>query len=160
MLYDQDNYIWKTVGLGAVAGMRAMSAPAILSNELSKIPTAHLSHSPLHYLQSGPVSTGLKLMAATEMLGDKIPRIPDRISPPSLLIRAASGAVVGATLFTANKDKAVKGALLGALAAVAATYGSFYLRKTVTEHTSFPDSFSGAIEDALMLSSGLAITKS
>lgn len=160
MLYDKDSYIWKTVGLGAVAGIRAMSAPALLSNELHKIPTAALAHSPLHYLQSGPVSTGLKVMAASEMLGDKIPNIPDRISPPSLLVRAASGALVGATLFTANRDKTMVGAAIGAAAAIAATYASFYLRKLVTTHTNFPDSFSGAVEDALMLSSGLAITKS
>ncbi|WP_439883318.1 DUF4126 family protein [Pontibacter sp. MBLB2868] len=160
MLYDKDSYIWKTIGLGAVAGMRAMSAPALLSNELSKIPTTRLSHSPLHYLQSGAVSTGLKVMAASEMLGDKIPGIPDRITIPSVLTRAASGALVGATLFTANKDKTMTGAAVGAAAAVAATYISFYLRKLVRKQTSFPDAFSGVIEDAIMLGSGLAITKS
>jgi uncharacterized membrane protein len=159
MLYDNNNYTWKTIGLGAIAGIRSMSAPALLSNELSKLPTSQLAFSPLHYLQSDTVSKGLKLMAVTEMVGDKIPGIPDRISPPSLLFRAASGAVVGAALYVANKDKAIKGAVLGAVSAVAATFGSFYLRKLVSEHTNFPDSFSGSIEDALMIGSGLAITK-
>lgn len=160
MLYNQNNYILKTVGLGAVAGMRAMSAPALLSDELSKMPTNALAASPLHFLQSDSVATGLKIMAATELLGDKLPKVPDRINPPSLIIRALSGAVVGATLFTANKDKTMKGALVGAAAAIAGTFGSFYLRKAIRKFTNLPDSFSGSLEDAIMLSSGLAITKS
>ncbi|MET3542492.1 putative membrane protein [Pontibacter aydingkolensis] len=159
MLYDQDNYVWKTVGMGAVAGMRAMSAPALLSDELSRIPSMGLANSPLHFLQSDTVATGLKVLAATELLGDKIPDVPDRISPPSLAVRALSGAVVGATIFTANKDSLTKGAILGAAAAIAGTFASFYLRKAIKKYTHLPDSLSGAIEDALMFGSGLAITK-
>ncbi|MEJ8800553.1 DUF4126 family protein [Pontibacter sp. H249] len=159
MLYDQSNYIWKAVGMGAVAGMRAMSAPALLSDELSKLPSASLAHSPLHFLQSDAVASGLKLFAATELLGDKIPNVPDRITPPSLAIRAISGAVVGATIFTANKDSTSKGAIIGAAAAIAGTFASFYLRKAIKKYTHLPDSLSGTIEDVLMFGSGLAITK-
>ena len=142
-----------------MAGMRAMSAPALLSDELSRMPSNSLAHSPLHFLQSDAVATGLKVVAATELLGDKIPNVPDRIKPASLTVRALSGAVVGATVFTANKASTAKGALLGAAAAVAGTYASFYLRKAIKKYTNLPDSVSGAIEDAIMFSSGLAITK-
>ena len=160
MLYNQNNYVIKAVGMGAVAGMRAMSAPALLSDELSKMPSNTLAASPLHFLQSDAVATGLKVLAATELLGDKVPQAPDRITPPSLLVRALSGAVVGATIFTANKDKITKGAIIGAAAAIAGAFGGFYLRKAIKNITHLPDSFSGTIEDAIMLSAGLAVTKS
>ena len=159
MLYDKDNYTLKAIGLGAVAGMRAMSAPALLSNELSRMPTNSLANSPLYFLQSDSVATALKVLAATELLGDKLPNVPNRINLPSIAVRALSGAVVGAALFTANKDKITKGAIIGAAAAVVATYGSFYLRKAIKKYTHLPNSFSGSIEDAIMLSSGIAITK-
>ncbi|WP_299826514.1 DUF4126 family protein [uncultured Pontibacter sp.] len=159
MLYDQNNYVWKAVAMGAVSGMRAMSAPALLSDELSRLPGQSLVHSPLHFLQSDAVATGLKVLAATELISDKIPNVPDRILLPSLAIRAASGGVVGATIFTANKASTVKGALLGAAAAIAGTYASFYLRKAIKKYTHLPDSLSGTIEDALMFASGVAITK-
>lgn len=159
MLYNQNNYVWKAVGMGAVAGMRAMSAPALLSEELSRMPSQSLAHSPLHFLQSDSVATGLKVLAATELLSDKFPNVPDRITPPSLAVRAVSGAVVGATVFTANRDNTVKGALIGAAAAIAGTFASFYLRKAIKKYTHLPDSLGGALEDAIMFSSGLAITK-
>lgn len=158
MKISNNNPVWRTLGLGAIAGMRSMTAPALLSNELSKTPTAALAGSPLRYLQRGPVATGLKLMAASELIGDKMPGIPDRIAPPVLLSRAASGALVGATIFTVHRDSWVKGAAIGAAAAVAATYGSFYLRKLMNKYA--PNAVSGALEDALTLASGLAITKS
>ncbi|MBF9254543.1 DUF4126 family protein [Pontibacter sp. 172403-2] len=154
---NNNNPIWRTLGLGAIAGMRSMTAPALLSNELSNAPTAALAGSPLRYLQHGPVATGLKLLAASELVGDKIPGMPDRISPPILLPRALSGALVGATIFTVHQDSWIKGAAIGAAAAVAATYGSFYLRKLMNKYA--PNAVSGALEDALTLGSGLAIAK-
>ena len=159
MLYDQNNYIWKAVGMGAVAGMRAMSAPALLSEELSRMPSSALTHSPLHFLQSDTVAKGLKVLSVTELLGDKLPNVPDRVTAPSLALRVVSGAVVGATVFTANKASTAKGALVGAAAAVAGTFASFYLRKAIKKYTNLPDSITGTIEDAIMFSSGLAITK-
>lgn len=154
-----DNYTWKTIGLSAIAGMRSLSAPALLSHALQKSPFLTLESSPLRYLQSEPVATGLKVMAASEMAGDKIPGIPDRIIPPILLSRAASGALVGATLYTAHKGKVVQGALIGAAVAVAATYLSFYLRKSLTENTRLPDAAFAALEDAIVLTGGVAIIK-
>lgn len=153
------NYYWKTAGLGAIAGIRSLSATAILSHELSNTPKEILQRSPLRYLQAWPVATGLKYLAATEIAGDKVPGVPNRIALPSLLVRTASGALVGAAIFTANRDKGVKGALIGGLAAVAVTYGSFYLRKSLSKNTKVPDTVLGFIEDAIMLSSGIAMIK-
>ncbi len=157
MTTNKNTYIWRTLGLGVIAGMRSMAAPALLSNELSKTPALALAGSPLRYLQHGAVATGLKLLAASELVGDKLPAAPDRIAAPALLARAASGALVGATIYTAQKNSWAQGALLGAAAAVAGTYGSFYLRKLMNQYA--PNVVSGVMEDALTLGSGLAIAK-
>ncbi|WP_347158858.1 DUF4126 family protein [Pontibacter chitinilyticus] len=157
MKQDTKKYFLKTLGMGAVAGFRSMSAPAQLSKQLHNMPSEALKDSPLRYLQHGPVAIGLNLMSASEMMADKLPGIPDRISPPVLLARVGSGALVGATIFTANRDKWLKGAALGATAAVAATYGSYYLRMFMNKYA--PNAVSGALEDALTLASGIAISK-
>jgi uncharacterized membrane protein len=149
----------KALGLGAVAGMRSLSAPAILSNELSSTPTDVLQGSPLRHLQSSAVSTGLNLLAASEMVADKVPGVPDRTDLASLLMRTASGALVGAAVFTAGQDSPIKGAILGGLAALAATYGFFYLRTSLGKNTEVSDVALGLVEDAIMLGSGLAIAK-
>lgn len=159
MKQTTQNYTLKALGMGAIAGMRALSAPAILSNELQDAPTALLANSPLRYLQKGPVATGLKWLAVTEMAGDKVPNSPDRIALPQIGVRAISGAVVGATIFTVNNDRPLKGAALGGVAAIAATYATFYLRKALHDKGKVPNLICGLIEDGIMLKSGLAIAK-
>ncbi|MBC8083201.1 MAG: DUF4126 family protein [Hymenobacter sp.] len=153
------NYFWQTVGLGALAGFRSMTAPALLSDNLTKFHPRGLAKSPLRLLQKPWVATGLKLMAAGEMVGDKLPAAPDRTSPPVLAGRALSGALVGAVLYKVNHDSALKGALLGSTMAVAATFGSLFLRKNSAAKSGLPSSLVGGLEDVLVLGAGLALSK-
>ncbi|MGV3502331.1 MAG: DUF4126 family protein [Adhaeribacter sp.] len=159
MKKKNNSHYWKTLGLGAIAGMRAMSAPVFLSEELGKIDRKHLQHSPLRFLQAAPIAAGFKLLAAGELAGDKLPQMPDRINLPSLAVRTLSGALVGAALFTARRDSAATGALLGGLSALAATYGSFYLRAALHRYGQVPNAAAGLMEDAMMVSSGLIMVK-
>lgn len=152
-------YFWQTVGLGTLAGMRSMSAPALLSANLKQFRPPGLAHSPLRFLQKGWAATGFKLMAAGEMIVDKLPQTPNRTAPTILLGRILSGALVGATLYKANRASLLGGALLGSSVAVAATFGSYWLRKTAAEESGLPIALVGGLEDALVISSGLALTK-
>lgn len=159
MKTKNNSHYWKAIGLGAIAGVRSMSAPVLLNEELNKIDRKHLEKSPLRYLQAAPVAAGLKFLAASELAGDKLPQMPDRTNLPSLAVRTLSGALVGAALFTARRDSAATGALLGGLAALAATYGSFYLRAALHRYGKVPNATAGLMEDAMMLSSGLIMVK-
>ncbi|WP_460614279.1 DUF4126 family protein [Hymenobacter seoulensis] len=152
-------HLWQTVGLGALAGFRSMTAPALLSSNLLTYRPQILKGSLLRYLQKPLVAHGLKLMAAGEMVGDKLPQTPNRIAAPILLGRVASGALVGATLYKINHGKTLHGALLGSAAAVAATYLSFFLRQKADKVTGLPDGIVGGLEDILTLGSGLLLTK-
>ena len=49
------------------------------------------------------------------------------------------------------------GVLLGSAAAVAGTYGSFYLRKELKRLTGIADPILGVLEDALVVKSGAAM---
>ncbi|WP_022822711.1 DUF4126 family protein [Hymenobacter norwichensis] len=152
-------YFWQTVGLGTLAGFRSMTAPMLLSGNLTKFHPHALAKSPLRWMQKPWVATGLKLMTAGEMVGDKLPAAPDRTAPPVLAGRALSGALVGATLYKVNHDSAIKGALLGSAVAVAATYASLYLRKKSAQESGLPIALVGGFEDALVLGAGLALSK-
>ncbi|WP_426492790.1 DUF4126 family protein [Hymenobacter sp. 102] len=150
---------WQTLGLGALAGFRSMTAPALLSSNLLTYRPHVLRNSPLRYLQMPVVAHGLKLLAAGEMTADKLPQMPDRISPTALAGRAAAGALVGATLYKINHDNQWQGALLGGVAAIAGTYLSFFLRKKATQESGLPGGLVGGFEDILTLTSGLLLTK-
>ncbi|OUJ71912.1 DUF4126 domain-containing protein [Hymenobacter crusticola] len=150
---------WQTVGLGVLAGMRSMTAPALLSHSLANNPSKKLGKSRLRFLQSPTTATVLKVMAGGEMVGDKLPNAPDRTVPPVLGGRIVSGALVGAATYRAAGGKALQGALLGSAAAVAATYGALALRKYLGKATGLPDTVWGLTEDATTVASGLALLK-
>lgn len=149
----------QALGLGAVAGMRAMAAPALLSHFLTHDPKGALYDTPLRYLQRPMVATGLKFLAGAELIGDKLPQTPDRISAPQLAVRVLSGAVVGATVAGAHEQPKITGALLGIAGALAASYGFFYLRKKIGQESGLSNMVLGLAEDALMASGGIALMK-
>ncbi|MBX0292906.1 DUF4126 family protein [Hymenobacter sp. HSC-4F20] len=152
-------HLWQTVGLGAIAGFRSMTAPALLSSNLLTYHPHALAGSPLRWLQKPWVAHGLKVLAAGEMTADKLPQMPDRIAPTALAGRAAAGALVGATLYKINHDKQLTGALVGALAALGATYISFFLRKKATAGSGLPSGLVGGLEDLLTIGAGVALAK-
>ncbi|RZK34277.1 MAG: DUF4126 domain-containing protein [Hymenobacter sp.] len=152
---------WPALGFAALAGSRATSGPAFLSQYLSQQALSPgLAGSPLRFLAKPGVATALKFLVAGEFVGDKLPSSPNRTVPQQLVVRAASGALVGATVYKAKGGSAVGGALVGVLGTVAATYLTFYLRKTISEKTHTNTSLIGAGEDALVLGLGAALAKS
>ncbi|MDB5262004.1 MAG: hypothetical protein JWQ14_1285 [Adhaeribacter sp.] len=149
----------RVLGMGTVAGMRAMMAPALLSHFLVKSPAGGLNFSRLHYLQVPNVALGLKVAAGAELVGDKLPNIPNRTTAPQLLARVISGAVVGATLALANGQNKTGGALLGGLAAAASTHLFFFLRKEIGQAAGLPDINVAVVEDMVALVSGYQLAK-
>ena len=150
-----ENKLYKALALGALAGVRSLAAPMLLSHFLSKNENNPLQNTPLRFLGSSTVSLALKVLSATEMAGDKLPNAPDRIEAPSLFMRGASGALVGAAVYMMHRSKPLEGAFIGTAAAIGATYGSFHLRQYLSGHTRFADPVFGALEDALVVGSGM-----
>jgi uncharacterized membrane protein len=152
---------WPTLGFAALAGSRAVSAPAFISHYLSGQAIApSLASSSLRFLAKPGVAKALKFLAAGEVVGDKLPNMANRIVPQQLSTRAASGALVGAAWYKSKGGSALGGALVGSLGAVAATFLTYYLRKGISEKTHTSTSLVGVGEDALVLASGSALLKS
>ena len=150
---------WPTIGFAAIAGMRSMSAPALLSHYLSRNPSWFLLSSPLRALQKPLVARGFKLAAAGEMVMDKLPNTPDRIAPPVLLGRLLSGALVGAAVYKSREGSSAAGAVVGGLGAVVATFVSYALRVGISKQAGWPVAAVGVGEDALVLGSGAALLR-
>ncbi|MDN3547759.1 DUF4126 family protein [Mucilaginibacter aquaedulcis] len=149
--------LWQVIGLGTLAGMRSTSAPAITSHILSHHQSKNLEHSPLGFMQSKNVAAALKVLALGEIVGDKLPSAPNRIKPAALGFRVISGALAGAGIYRAVGNNAIVGALLGGTAAFASTYGSFFLRRSTVKTSHIIDPIIGAVEDALVIGSGVGL---
>jgi uncharacterized membrane protein len=145
----------KAIAIGIIAGMRSMSAPALTSSYLSQ--NESLAGSRLGILASPTASKVLKILAAGEMLADKLPIIPSRISAGPLIARIASGAISGAAVSAADKKQAKTGVVLGGVAAIAGAYGFYHLRRKIGTDINVPDAVLGIVEDAIVISGGAAI---
>ncbi|HSM55730.1 MAG TPA: DUF4126 family protein [Candidatus Sulfomarinibacteraceae bacterium] len=146
------------IGLGIVAGMRTMSAPAFVARAISKQDLQPLQGSPLRWLGTPTAAALLKPMAAGELVGDKLPFVPNRTNPGSLAGRMASGALVGATIARLRNGSAGAGALLGAASAAAGAIAAFHTRRALGEKTGLPDALLALGEDALVLALGNSLT--
>lgn len=142
-------------GFGTVAGMRSLVAPALVSHKLAR----HLGRTPRgtveRALSTPAASRTLKWLAAGELFFDKLPRVPDRTAPPSLMGRAVSGALAGAACASYRERPSATSALVGALGAVAAAHGMLRLRRLGSRYLSEP--FPGLLEDALALGIGVGL---
>ena len=145
------------IGLGVISGMRTTFAPALLSHYLSKEDNAALSKSKLSFMQSPVAAKITKVLSAGEIVGDKLPNTPNRIVAPQVMARAASGAFAGAVICAANGNSIAKGVLTGGCTALAATYGTFYLRKFIAENTFIKEPVTGIVEDAIAISTGVLL---
>ena len=144
-------------GLGFIAGSRSMMAPALVSGYFQTHPSPLLETSPLRAMVSPKAANALRLMALGELVGDKLPKTPNRTAPLPLAGRAASGGLCGAAVFAAAGKPAAWGAAVGLAAAVASTFLTYTLRRSLVQATKIPDPAVAAAEDALMLGLGRAI---
>ncbi len=138
------------IGIGAIAGIRSMAAPALVSRYVKGDDLGALGS----FLTSGIVGKALHASAAAEMAADKTSWVPDRTSWPSLAWRALSGGVAGSVVASSADESPLVGGLLGAAAAVGATYGIFYLRRALTKRLHLPDRLVGTAEDSLVVGAG------
>jgi len=140
-------------GIGAVAGLRSFTAPALLA-QAARTQSIDLRDGPCAFLateQAADIATGIAL---AELVVDKLPGTPARIETFPLAARAVSGAIVGAAVCTARKQDPVPGAVVGALAAIGASFLGYAFRKR------FPGFIMALIEDAATIAIAVAVLRS
>ncbi len=136
-------------GIGLLAGMRGLAAPATVAERLSHDGITNQAPVALRAFGSRRTARALKALAVGELAADKLPFIPDRTSAPSLLFRIASGALCGAAVATWRRESTMLGALIGGAAAAGASYGFLAARKAA-HRAGVPFPLSGLAEDALV----------
>jgi uncharacterized membrane protein len=97
-------------GIGVVAGLRSMIAPAAVA------------------IAKGAPILAIVLVAGAlaEIVFDKLPKTPSRLRPPTLLFRCISGA--GSAFFLTGT---IVSAVFGLLGALAGSYGGAAFRRAV-----------------------------
>jgi uncharacterized membrane protein len=137
--------------LGVVTGAR--SQLGLLALALSR-PRPH-ERAAVRRLQTRAGRAGTALGAAGELVADKLPRTPHRLSPPVFAGRLLSGAMVGG-LAAERRDAVATGlaATAGALGAGVAAWAGSKARTMLPQRTGTPDLPWALVEDAAAI--GLA----
>ena len=144
----------RTVALTALSGVRSMASPALLSRAIARRDVNGLGGTPFAKLGSGRVTKTLQALMIGEMVGDKTSFVPARTSGGALFGRILSGALVGSALFVSEGCRGKRGALLGAVCALAGVYAADRLRSAATQRLGLPDAVFGHLEDGLVLFGG------
>jgi uncharacterized membrane protein len=122
--------ISEAVVLGGLTGMRSTAGAATLA-----------------FRHHGWAPRVAAMMAAGEMVADKMPAVGDRIAPLPLAGRALMGAIVGGTVVRRAGYNAAIGVVIGGAAAVIAAHLAYRVRARLP----VSNAVGGVLEDAFVM---------
>lgn len=142
--------------IGAIAGLRSMSAPAVVSW------AAHwrwldLQRSYLAFLGSTAAAYILAAAAIVELVLDKLPKTPSRKEPVGLTARIVLGGLSGAALCASANQSVTLGAVLGGLGGVIGGFAGYEVRTRLVKALKVPDLVVALLEDAVAIGGGFFI---
>jgi len=143
--------------IGIVAGLRAVTAPAVVS-WAARLGILSLSGTWLGWLGYQWTPWIFTIAALGEIVNDKLPGTPSRKVPPQFITRVVTGSLSGAAIGTGHAAP-VAGALLGALGAVAGTLGGAEFRGRLVRAIGGKDLPIALLEDCITIASGILIVR-
>ena len=139
MPFTQTRWL-RAAGMAGITGSRTALGPALAVRRSGR---------------TGWQRASVYAMAALELMGDKLPRTPNRTAPIGLALRVVSGAGVARMMLGGRGRAAAAGALgLGAAAAILGAFVGLRLRRALTRRLgggALANVVAGTIEDAALL---------
>jgi len=112
--------------IGVVAGLRCLTAPAVVSWGV-RLGRLRPESAMLAFLGYAATPYIFSVLAVGELIADQLPKAPSRKAPPGFITRIVTGALCGAVF--GDLDQAlVAGAIAGVAGAVAGTFGGYEAR--------------------------------
>ena len=148
--------IMLALGIGIVAGLRSLTAPAVVA-WAAYLGWINLHGSPLAFMSSKWAVGIFTLLAIGEFIGDQLPSTPPRTAAIGLSARIMMGALSGACLAVAGGASMVVGGLLGAIGGVVGAFGGYYTRTGLVRALRVPDIVIAIPEDLLAVGLGLIL---
>jgi uncharacterized membrane protein len=141
--------------IGVIAGLRSMTAPAVVS-WAARLGWLHLENTGLAFVGAAVTPYILSVLAIGELIADKLPKTPSRKTPGPFVVRVLVGAFCGAALAMPSQGL-IGGVLAGALGAVAGTLGGYQARTGLVRAIGGKDLPIALLEDAVAIFGGLFI---
>lgn len=134
--------------LGMVTGMRTMMGMAVLCW------FAYLGHLPVEdtwAFWAGKLVTAIvfTVLAAGELVGDKLPKTPNRTDPGPLGARVVFAGLIGAIVATALGGSTIEGVILCVGGALIGAFGGFLIRRELVLQLGGKDWPVAVLEDVI-----------
>ena len=141
--------------LGLATGCRSMTPIAVVC-WFARLGYLEVAGSWAFWL-ANPISVGVfSVFAIGELVGDKLPFIPNRTDLGPLAARIVFGGLIGSAVATGENFYWLGGALTGAVSAWAGALLGFHIRRYLTKSRGLPDLFVALSEDILVIASSIA----
>jgi len=142
--------------LGCVAGLRSLTAPAVVC-WAAHFGWLHLAGTKLAFMNHPATLTIFTVLAAVELVVDKLPKTAPRTQPTGLIARIVLGGLSGAAVGAGSGINLFLGAIVGSLGALAGTFAGYNVRRTLVLRGHLPDFPVALTEDAVAIVGGLLI---
>ena len=138
------------IGIGIVAGLRSLTAPAVVS-WAAHLGSLNLHGSLLAFMGSTIAVAIFSLLGIGELIADKLPTTPKRTAPAPLLARVITGGLCGACLCAAIGKSLLFCALLGGTGGLVGAFLGYEIRRRLVNNLHIKDFFVAICEDLVAL---------
>jgi uncharacterized membrane protein len=142
--------------LGMTAGLRSLT-PLALVAWTSRHRHA-LAQTWLAFMGWPVTAYILTALLVVELVTDKLPFTPSRLTPVPFGARILSGALCGATLAAAASQSIVLGLVVGAAGGIAGSFAGYHARHTLVTRYRVPDLAVALAEDVIAIGTAMLIT--
>jgi uncharacterized membrane protein len=144
------------LGIGLVAGLRSLTAPAAVS-WAAHLGWLDLHGSPFAFMGSWAAVLVFSVLAVIEYVMDLLPTTPSRTAPGPLIARVVTGALSGACLFVAAHQSLPAGAVLGGIGGVLGAFAGYQARTRLVNGLRVKDAFVAIPEDLVAIALALFV---
>jgi uncharacterized membrane protein len=148
------NALLLALGIGIVAGLRAMTAPAVVA-WAAYLGWLNLSGSYFAFMGSKWTVAIFTLAALSEFVTDQLPKTPARTTAGPLIARIVMGALTGACVAVSGRSSLMAGAVVGAIGGVVGAFAGYRARVGLVKKLGVPDFAIAIPEDLVAI--GLAL---
>ncbi len=133
-----------------------MVAPAAIA-WASQFTLTELRQTSLSFLAAPATAYIFTALACAELVGDKLPFTPSRLTIGPLVGRVVMGALCGTALCAATHQSMTVGGIAGGIGAMAGAYIGYHVRRLVTTRLQLPDFLVALAEDAVAIASAIYV---
>lgn len=144
------------LGIGVIAGLRAMTPPMLVS-WAAHLHWINLGSSHLAFMSTAAAVVIFSLLALGELINDKLPKTGARTALPSVIVRMLTGAFAASAFCVGAGASAVTGIIFGIVGALIGTFGGYQARTGAVRASHLPDWVIALVEDLIAVGGGFLL---